>query len=51
MAGFEKVCPVCEKKFSSLVEYMTHLGQEHKDLPPDRIAKMNKEEKWNFRNK
>ncbi|MGI0073764.1 MAG: hypothetical protein ACREA3_08130 [Nitrosotalea sp.] len=45
MEKFEKECPVCQKRFTSLIEYMTHLGKDHKDIHPDRITKMNKEEK------
>ena len=49
--GFEKICPVCKKKFTSLVEYTYHIGTDHKDIPADKILKMNKEEKWSFTNK
>jgi hypothetical protein len=48
MGEFEKECPVCKKRFTSLIEYTTHLGKDHADIPPDRIVKMNEEEKWNF---
>ncbi|MDE1861623.1 MAG: hypothetical protein KGI33_01795 [Thaumarchaeota archaeon] len=48
MAGFEKDCPICAKKFTSLVEYTAHLGSEHRDIPPERILKMDKEEKWSL---
>jgi hypothetical protein len=51
MGGFEKDCPVCGKKFSSLVEYTNHIGVDHKDIPPEQILKMNKEDKWTFSNK
>jgi uncharacterized C2H2 Zn-finger protein len=45
---FEKECPVCQKQFTSLTEYMAHLGKDHKDIRPDKITKINKEEKWKF---
>jgi hypothetical protein len=51
MGGFEKNCPVCNKKFSSLVEYTNHIGIDHKDISPEQILKMNKEDKWTFSNK
>jgi hypothetical protein len=51
MAGFEKDCPVCKKKFTSLVEYTNHIGVDHKDIPPEQILKMNQEQKWTFSNK
>ena len=46
MVGFEKDCPVCKKKFTSLIEYTTHLGNDHRDIPTDRILNIGKEEKW-----
>lgn len=51
MAGFEKDCPVCKKKFTSLLEYTNHIGIDHKDIPPEQILKMNTEQKWTFSNK
>jgi len=51
MTGFEKDCPVCKKKFTNLLEYTTHIGTEHRDIPPERILKINKEEKWSFSKK
>jgi hypothetical protein len=45
MAGFEKDCTVCEKKFTSLLEYTNHIGIDHKDMPPEQILKMNTEQK------
>jgi uncharacterized C2H2 Zn-finger protein len=49
MAGFEKDCPVCNKKFTSLLEYTTHIGKDHKHIPPDRIIEMGKERKYSTR--
>ncbi|MDE1728335.1 hypothetical protein [Candidatus Nitrosotalea okcheonensis] len=51
MGGFEKNCPVCGKKFTSLIEYTNHIGVDHKDIPPEQILKINKEDKWSFSNK
>ena len=48
MNEFKKECPVCKKQFESLIEYMTHLANIHKDIPPDRISTINTEEKWKF---
>jgi hypothetical protein len=48
MAGFEKNCPVCKKKFTSLLEYTNHIGIDHKDISPDEILKTNTEHKWSF---
>lgn len=51
MGGFDKNCPVCNKQFTSLLEYTHHIGTEHRDISPEKILKMNKEEKWTFGNK
>lgn len=48
MGGFEKDCPVCKKKFTSLLEYTNHIGIDHKDIAPDEILKTNTEHKWSF---
>ncbi|HXX05751.1 MAG TPA: hypothetical protein VEJ68_02905 [Candidatus Bathyarchaeia archaeon] len=48
MVEFTKDCPVCQKQFASLIEYMQHLAKDHKDISPDKILTMNKEEKWKF---
>ncbi len=48
MPTFEKECPVCKKKFTSLLEYTTHLGKEHRDMSPERIMGMDKEKKWSM---
>lgn len=45
MAGFEKDCPICKQKFTSLLEYTVHLGKDHKDIPTEKILNMGKEEK------
>ena len=51
MAGFEKDCPICKKKFTSLLEYTTHLGKDHSDIPIERILKVGKEEKQSITGK
>ncbi len=51
MGGFEKNCPVCGKKFTSLVEYTNHIGIDHKDISPEQILNLNKEDKWSFSSK
>ena len=51
MGKFEKICPLCKKQFSSLLEYTVHIGNEHKDIPPEKILDMNKEDKWSFSKK
>ncbi|MDE1762871.1 MAG: hypothetical protein KGH88_01320 [Thaumarchaeota archaeon] len=51
MTGFDKDCPICKKKFSSLLEYTTHLGKDHSDIPIERILKMDKEDKWSMADK
>lgn len=48
MPSFEKECPVCSKKFTSLLEYTVHLGRDHRDIPTERIMKMDKEDKWSM---
>lgn len=48
MARFEKDCPICGKRFTSLLEYTTHLGKDHSDIPTERILKMDKEDKWSM---
>ncbi|HJU14578.1 MAG TPA: hypothetical protein VJ792_09010 [Candidatus Nitrosotalea sp.] len=48
MPDFEKDCPVCKKKFTSLLEYTMHLGKDHRDIPAERILKMDKEDKWSM---
>ncbi|MDE1842048.1 MAG: hypothetical protein KGH95_00185 [Thaumarchaeota archaeon] len=51
MGGFSKDCPVCGKNFTSLLGYTNHIGVDHKDIPPDQILKMHKEDKWSFSSK
>jgi hypothetical protein len=51
MAGFEKDCPICKQRFTSLLEYTTHLGKDHGDIPIEKILNMNHEEKWSMSDK
>jgi hypothetical protein len=48
MAEFEKDCPICKQRFTSLLEYTTHLSKDHSDIPIEKILNMNKEEKWSI---
>ncbi len=49
MEGFKKRCPACAKNFSSLVEFMKHVKNEHEDISPEKMAEMGKEHKWKLR--
>ena len=49
MGGFEKSCPVCNQKFTSLLDYTTHIGTDHKNIPPDKIFELGKEKKEHLR--
>ncbi|MGI0040904.1 MAG: hypothetical protein ACRD94_02950 [Nitrosopumilaceae archaeon] len=49
MGKFEKTCPICNKKFTSLLEYTMHIGKEHKDIPPGHIFEFGKEKKEHLR--
>lgn len=49
MGGFEKNCPICNKKFTSLLEHTIHIGKEHKDIPPWKIFGYGKEKKEHLR--
>lgn len=51
MTGFEKDCPVCNQRFTSLIKYTEHLGKDHRDIPTDQILKMGKEDKWTLGDK
>ncbi|MGH2612642.1 MAG: hypothetical protein ACRDFB_06280 [Rhabdochlamydiaceae bacterium] len=51
MTGFEKDCPVCKQRFTSLLEYTTHLSKDHGNIPTEKIFKMNQEEKWRLSDK
>ena len=49
MVGFEKPCPVCNKKFTSLLEYTTHIGKDHQNIHPAKIFEIGKEKRENLR--
>ncbi len=49
MTDFSKNCPVCQKDFASLEEFMAHIKKDHKDIPPNDILSMGTEHKWKLR--
>ena len=49
MSKFSKQCTACNKSFSDLMEYMTHLRTDHKDITPKQILAMGEEAKWKLR--
>lgn len=49
MDCFSKTCTACNKKFTSLVEYIAHVKKDHKDIPPEKFVKMGKEHKWKLK--
>ena len=49
MSQFSKNCTACNKKFTSLFEYMEHVKKDHKDIAPDELVKMGKEHKWQLK--
>lgn len=48
--GFTKICPICNQKFSSLVNYMSHIKSDHSEVSPEEFVKSHEETKWSFRN-
>ncbi len=51
MGGVRRTVLYVAKNSHSLVEYTNHIGVDHKDISPEQILKMNKEDKWTFSNK
>jgi hypothetical protein len=49
MAGFEKNCPICNKKFTSLLEHTMHIGNAHKNISTGQIFECGKEKKEHLR--
>jgi len=49
MGDFKKNCPVCDKKFTSLLEYTTHIGKDHRDIPLGKLFEFGKESKRSLR--
>ena len=47
--GFAKTCPLCKKEFFSLVDYMSHIKNNHKKENPDIFVRENGELKWSLR--
>ena len=49
MGGFEKNCSICNKKFTSLLDYTMHIGKDHKNIWADKIFELGKEKKEHLR--
>lgn len=49
MGNFLKNCSTCGKEFTNLPDYMNHIKNDHKDVPPKDLVEMGKEHKWKFR--
>ena len=47
--GFTKTCPVCKKVFFSLVDYMSHIKNNHKEEHPEIFVRKDGEIKWSLR--
>ena len=48
--GFSKSCPICNQDFGSLVNYMSHIKNNHEKVSPEEFVRSNEETKWSFRN-
>ena len=46
---FTKTCPVCNKNYSSLVTYMSHIKNNHSKEPPETFVRESGELKWKLR--
>jgi uncharacterized C2H2 Zn-finger protein len=49
MVGFEKNCPACNQKFSSLLDYTMHVGKAHKDISPTKLHELGREKREHLR--
>jgi len=49
MNEFTKNCQVCKKDFSDLIKFMENIKKDHKEIRPDKIFEMGKEQKWSLR--
>jgi hypothetical protein len=49
MSEFRKTCPVCKEDFSDLIKFMEHIKKNHREIPPNKIFEMGKEQKWKLR--
>jgi hypothetical protein len=49
MGNFSKDCPVCKKNFTDIAEFMDHIKNDHKNIPPEKILGMGKEKTWSFK--
>jgi hypothetical protein len=45
---FSKTCPACKQDFFSLVNYMSHIKNNHGKIHPEEFMKSNVELKWSF---
>ena len=48
--GFSKMCPICKQGFVSLVNYMSHIKNNHSKVSPEEFVKNSGELKWSFKN-
>ena len=47
---FSKTCPICEQDFTSLVDYMSHIKNNHSRESPSTLVREEGELKWRLRN-
>ena len=47
---FNKTCPICNQKFSSLIAYMSHIKNDHSKESPESFVRKPGELKWRLRN-
>ncbi len=48
--GFTKTCPLCKQDSFSLVDYMSHIKNNHNKESPEAFVEKKDELKWSFRN-
>ena len=48
--GFTKTCPICQQDYFSLVDYMSHIKNNHSKESPEVFVKEKGELKWSFKN-
>lgn len=49
MSDFRKKCQVCNKDFFDLMQFMEHIKKNHREITPNKIFEIGKEQKWSFR--
>ena len=47
---FNKICPMCNQDYSSLVTYMAHIKNNHSKESPESFVREPGELKWRLRN-